>query len=61
MPALPPPYNESSERLPLPTEGLEITWARSHLLGLAEAEVGHWIGILSGWGLRWKLSRLEGV
>ncbi|CAZ83435.1 unnamed protein product [Tuber melanosporum] len=33
---LPPPHNDPAEKLPLPPEGLEIKWARSHLLELAE-------------------------
>ena len=38
--ALPPPYNDPSENLPLPPEGLEIKWAGSHLLELAEDSGG---------------------
>ena len=38
--ALPPPYNDPSENLPLPQEGLGIKWAGSHLLELAEDSSG---------------------
>ncbi|PUU74742.1 hypothetical protein B9Z19DRAFT_1132677 [Tuber borchii] len=38
--ALPPPDNDPSENLPLPPEGLEIKWAGSHLLELAEDSGG---------------------
>ncbi|PWW78545.1 DNA/RNA polymerase [Tuber magnatum] len=34
--ALPPPYNDPSENLPLPPKGLEVKWAGSHLPELAE-------------------------
>ena len=33
-------YNDPSEYLPLPPEGLEIKWAGSHLLELAEDSGG---------------------
>ncbi|RPA92566.1 DNA/RNA polymerase [Choiromyces venosus 120613-1] len=38
--ALPPPYNDPTENLPLPPEDLEINWAGSHLLELAEDREG---------------------
>jgi DNA polymerase eta len=36
MLALPPPYNDPTENLPLPSRGVEVGWAGSHLLELAE-------------------------